>query len=223
MKSRSCLAHLSWLAALAVLILLLTGCEAAQSQGPHSSAPSGSDASTTGITIHGDPDRLLHNTPERMCPMPLVVDGVISSLGKSHWNTPDGTLPSTVDANTVITKGYIMYTPIFFASMHIYIDHRSVPTSEFVTVGGTVGPDQYSMDFPQVTPHGRYVLVFGIASDRQGQSPSGKMLGVEDAFPISTAGIVTLQPGSTEQGTVSPGVTMPLSQLSQQLANCKPA
>lgn len=223
MKSRSCLAHLSWLAALAVVILLLTGCEVAQPNGSHSSTPSSSDASATGITIHGDPDRLLHNTPERMCPMPLVVDGNISSLGKSHWNTPDGTLPSTVSVNDILKQGYIIYTPIFFASMHIFVDRRALPTSEFATVGGQVGQVRYSMDFPQVTPHGRYILVFGVANDRQGQSPSKKTLVVEDAFPISTKGIVTLQPGSTEQGTVSPGVTMPLSQLSQQLANCKPA
>jgi len=223
MKSRCCFARASWLPGLAVVMLLLAGCEVDHPQSPHSSAPSSSDASATGITIQGDPDRLLHNTPELMCPMPLVVDGSISSLGKSHWNTPDGTLPSTVGVNDIIKQGYIMYTPIFFASMHILVDRRALPTSEFVTVGGQVGQVRYSMGFPQVTPHGRYILVLQIASDRQGQSPSGKMLGVEDAFPISTDGIVTLQPGSTEQGTVSPGVTMPLSQLSQQLANCKPA
>lgn len=221
MKSRTGLACIFWLPALAVVILLLTGCDVAQPNGPHGSAPSSSGASSTGITIQGSADRPLFNTPELMCKATLVVDAGISALGASHWNTPDGTRPPTVDANTIIKQGYIIYTPLLFSYMHTRVDRRKQPTSEFATVGGQVGKDQYWMDFPRVTPHRQYVLVFGIASDRQGQSPSGKMMGVEDAFPISTQGIVTLQPGDVEQGTVTPPVTMPLSQLSQQLAGCK--
>jgi hypothetical protein len=206
-----------WLLGLLVMMLLLTGCVAV-------AQPSGG-AQSNGITIQGDPLKLSFNTPELMCKAILVLDAGISGRGASHWNTPTGSRPAAADQQTLLRNGYAIYTPIQFSNMHIHMDHRSQPTREFATVGGQVGPDQYWIGYPQVTPQDSYLLVLVYGIDAQSQAESKALLVVTDAFPIDAQGIVTLQAAHDEgKGADTqhfPAVTMPLSQITQQLAACK--
>jgi hypothetical protein len=210
MKSRFHLVCAHWLAGLGIMVLLLNGCTVAQQ--------------SNGVHIQGDASRLSFNTPELMCKAILVADAGIAGLGPGHWNTPDGTRPATADARTLVRGGYMIYTPLRFSYMHTHVDRRSQPTREFDSIGGQVGPDSDSEGYPQVMPQHSYllVLVYGIQA-LQGESQA--VMVVTDAFPIDAQGVVTLQPAHTEgkgQETESfPAVTMPLSQIVQQLANCK--
>ncbi len=218
MKSRFGLARIPWLVGLAVL-MLLAGCDVSQPPSSQGSAPSGTSASSAPITIQGEVDRLIYDTPELMCGATLVVDAGISAVGPSRWNTPDGSRPASTEA--ALKGGYAIITPVQFSAMRVHVDHRTQPTSEFYTVGGKVGQDFYSMDFPQVTSGMRYVLVLLPGSDPEKHAFTPERLVVADAFPISAKDIVTLAPGSIEQGIVTPPTTIPLSDLVQQLANCK--
>ena len=216
MKSGSHRTHASWLAGLALAILLLAGCTVAQ--------PS---RQVVGINISGDADRIVIGTPALMCTAPLVMVTTISTLGPSHWNGPNNARPPTTNVNTILKTGYAIYTPLHFANMEIHVDHRHQPKStiEYATVGGRTGPDSYDMGYPQVEPGGSYLLVLVPGSDPVAHAWTEKAYLVNDAFPINAQGIVILQPAHTEgkgqQTQNFPAVTMPLTQLTQQLANCK--
>lgn len=97
---------------------------------------------------------------------------------------------------------------------------RSQPTKEFDTVGGSAGPDTDEEGYPQVMPQQNYLLTLVHGIDAQAQGETKAVLIANDAFPIDAQGIVTLRPGDVEQGNVHPSITMPLSQIVQQLANC---
>lgn len=119
----------------------------------------------------------------------------------------------------------MIYTPLHFSSMHIHVDRRRARMNEFDTIGESVGPDSDSEGYPQVTPQQSYllVLVYGIQAE-PGEIQT--VMIVTDAFPIDAQGIVTLQPAHIEEGQGGqtenfPAVTMPLSQIIQQLASCK--
>lgn len=221
MRLRPCFARSSRLAALVVLILLLTGCEVAQPKTLQNSTstPGSSATPSNAIIINGDPDRAIANTPELMCAATVVADVAVSAVEPSYWNTPDRSRPSSTD--DALSHGYAIITPVQFSYIHTHVDHRTQPTSEFYTLGGTVGQDRYSMDFPQVKVGETYLLVMLLGSDPAQHAYTEKKLVIHDAFPISTKGIVVLQPGSTEQGVVTPPLTKPLSQITQELANCK--
>jgi hypothetical protein len=208
--------YVHWPLGLAIM-LMLVGCEVAQ---PPASPQS------NGIHLHGESLRMSLTTPELMCKAILVMDVGISGLGPGHWNTPDGTRPAAADAQTLVRGGYMIYTPIHFSFMHTHVDYRSQPTKEFDTVGGSAGPDTDEEDYPQVTSQQNYLLTLVYGIDAQAQGETKSVMIVNDAFPIDAQGIVTLQPAHTEQGQGNqvenfPAVTMPLSQITQQLANCK--
>ncbi len=197
-----------WIPGLAAILLLLAGCTVALPL-------------SNGTNIQGDTFRISFNTPQLMCGAIMVADAGVSGYGTSHWNTPDGSRPAGANQETLIRGGYAIYTPLHLSSMHIHVDHRSQPTSEFDTIGGQVGADQYSMGYPQVRPNNSYLLVFVYGINQQTQKDWKSVLVVTDAFPINSQGIVTLQGGSVEQGHTYSAVTEPLSQITQQLANCK--
>ncbi|HEY7347948.1 MAG TPA: hypothetical protein VH599_06475 [Ktedonobacterales bacterium] len=160
-----------------------------------------------------------------MCVAYLAADAGIAGLGASHWNSPDGSRPAA-DERTIVRQGYAIYTPLQFSSMRVLRDQRHQPTTEFDTIGGQVGPDSYSSDDPQVIPGGRYLLLFVPGVDAVAQAWNEKWMVAAAAWPIDAKGIVTLQAAHTEEGQGPagesfPAVTMPLSQIVQQLANCK--
>ncbi len=207
MKSRLYVIGIHWLAGLAVLLLLLTGCDVAQ---PGSQA--------NGLHIHNDSLSIDWST--HLCVAYLAADAGIAGLGPGHWNSPDGSRP-VADEQTIVRQGYAIYRPLRFSSMRILRDQRPQPTTEFDTVGGQVGSDSYRGDDPQVTPGQRYLLLFVPGIDPVAQAWNEKVMIVSATFPIDAKGIVTLQYGSVEQGTAYPARTAPMSQLTQQLANCK--
>ncbi len=204
-----------WLAGLFV-VLLLAGCVVAQP-----------GSQSNGIIIEVNSYSLPFDTPERMCHATMMMDATIAGLEASRWNTPNGARPANiVDPNTLIQQGYLIYTPLQIASSHIYTDFRQQPTSVFATFGGRVGADRYIADGrPQVEAGKRYVLALIPGLEAQGQSQAEEWMGVAGAFPIDAQSIVTLRPAHSEgKGASSqdyPAVTMPLSQLTQQLASCK--
>jgi hypothetical protein len=215
MQSRVSRVSTPRLAGLAVMVFLFAGCTVAQ--GPTSSQ-------SDGLHIHSDGLRTDMTT--HMCIAYLAADAGIAGFGPSHWNSPDGTKPSALDDKTIVRNGYAIYRPLQFSSMHILRDQRPEPTSEFDTVGGQVGPDTYSSDDPQVTPGGRYVLLFVPGIDPIAQAWNEKVMIVVAAWPIDEKGIVTLKPAHTEEGQDNqtenfPAVTKPLAQIVQQLADCK--
>lgn len=215
MKAIVHLARAWWLTGLLVALLLLSGCNVAQP-----------GAQSNGITIDTSSYMLPFDTPARMCHAPLVMDATIAALGASRWNTPNGARPASADPNTIVRQGYLIYTPLQLSSPHIYTDFRQQPISVFATFGGRVGADRYIKGgFPQVVAGQRYVLVLipGIDVPAQGQAPT--WLAVAGAFPIDVQGIVTLRAAHSEGKGASaqqyPAVTIPLAQLTQQLASCK--
>jgi hypothetical protein len=190
------------------IMLMLVGCTGAQSSSP------------SGIHLHSSAARLSLITPQLMCKAILVMDAGVSELGASHWNSPDGTRPAEADEQTLLRDGYAIYTPMHFSYMHIHVDYRSQLTKEFATIGGNVGPDSDAEGYPQVMPQQNYLLTLVYGIDAQAQGETKTILIVNDAFPVDAQGIVTLRPGDVEQGNVYPAITMPLSQIVQQLANC---
>jgi hypothetical protein len=221
--------HVRYVSMFLVLLAILAACAISprhQSQNVMPANTIAQPAATTiaqppaTIKILGDSDRFPLNTPQLMCMATLVVDASISAIKPGHWNTPGNTAPPTTDATTILRQGYIIYTPILLSGMVTHVDHRKQQTSEFVLLGGQAGPYLYNVRFPTVTPGMHYLLVFVPASDHQTRAYTQKWLVVTDAFPIDAQGIVTLQPKVTEPDGTTPAVTMPLSQLTQQLATC---
>ncbi len=211
MKSKDGLACASWLAALAIVILLLTGCGGAQS-----------GAQPNGLHIHSVSSSIDWST--HLCVAYLAADAGIAGLGPSHWNTSNGSRPAA-DEQTIVMSGYAIYTPIQFSSMHILRDQRNQPTIEFDMVGGQVGLDSYSGGYPQMTPGGRYLLAFVPGVDPIAHAWNETVMIAVAAWPIDAQDVVTLVPEHTEgkgqQSEIVPAVTMPFSQLTEQLAHCK--
>ena len=201
-----------------VVLLVLVGCVALYAL-----------KSALGGPIHRESviEKLSLNTPELMCKAILVMDASVSSVGPGHWNTPDGSKPAGADASWFGTGGYAVYTPLSLSSMHVYIDHRSQPTTEFDTVGGKAGPDSDDEgSYPSVTAQYRYLFTM-VDGFQVGKGDVPTVLIANDAFPIDDQGMVTLEPAHTEFGPGGknqtenfPAVTMPLTQIVQQLAAC---
>ncbi len=215
MKSRFHLVRVGWLASLLAALLLLPGCFTGQP-----------GSQSTGITIHIDPYKIPIDTPELMCGAPLVVDTVVTALLPGHWNTQNGALPAGLDSSKVVEAGYAIYTPLQLAAMHIHVDHRQQPTTEYALLGGQVGKDSYvSGASPHLTTGTAYLLVLLPGVPLQGQAHTEKLMVVDEAFPIDAQGTVTLHAAHDEGKGAStqhfPAVTMPLSQIAQQLASCK--
>ncbi|HEU4782341.1 MAG TPA: hypothetical protein VFS83_03280 [Ktedonobacterales bacterium] len=125
----------------------------------------------------------------------------------------------------MLQSGYALYTPVMFAHIAIYKDHRKASTRQFVTLGGKNGQDSYYLDgFPQLTIGGHYVVVFVPTQTQQGAPLNFDTMAVFDAFPIDANDIVTLQQASSPdepgEGIPAPRIAMPLAQLQQALARC---
>ncbi len=214
MKSGMYLVRIHWLASLLVVLLFLpAGCDVAQP-----------GSQSVGLHIHSTNSSIDWST--HLCVAYLAADAGIASLGASHWNTPNGSRPAAADEQTVVRDGYAIYRPLQFSYMHIHRDQRHQPTAEFDTIGGQVGADRYISDAsPQMNTGTTYLLVFFSGVPLQGQAHTEKLMVVDEAFLIDGQGIVTLHAAHDEgKGADTqhyPAVTMPLSQITQQLASCK--
>ena len=207
-----------------IFLLLMTACGTASANVTTSSSastPAISTSSPQGLAIHLDAYRFEPHTPAQMCTGLLVADGEISGVGQSHWNTSDGKRPADASRQTVLHKGYRIFTPLKLSLLHIYIDHRHQPSQEFVLNGGQVGADHVSVDeYPQITS-GHYLLLFSVTLITGQKAFDTSKPTLYSAFPINAQGIVQLQPKLVEQGQVTQQeVDMPLSQVTQELAQC---
>ncbi len=204
-------------------ILFFSGCGNASTASQQQA--SGKNA-LPALNIRLEVDRIVFTTPASMCSAVLVAQVTIGSQGTAHWNTPTGARPAAALSANVVQNGYAIYTPVNFSGLIVYSDHRTQPTTEFATVGGQVGPDRYIIsEFPQVTVGSRYVVLFAPAYNPATHAHVESTLLVYEAFPITAQDVVILQqagsalePGS---GQRQPEISMPLSQLTQQLAACK--
>ena len=204
-------------------ILFFAGCGNASTTNQHHAS---GESALPALNIHLEGDHFQFTTPASMCSAVLVAQVTIESQGIAHWNTSTGARPATATSANVVQNGYAIYTPVNFSGLTVSVDHRTQPTAEFATVGGQVGHDRYIInEFPQVTVGSRYVVLFAPAYNPATHATVESTLLVYDAFPITSQGVVILQAAgsATEpgQGQPQPEISMPLSQLTQQLAACK--
>ncbi len=211
--------HRRWLVlgSLGATALLILNGDRGQPQSSHTGARA--SAVSKGIDIRGESTRLIFDTPARMCKASVVADVTVRTLGRSHWNSPEGSRPQNLDSRALLRKGYAILTPVRFSQMNVLADHRGRPTTEFVTLGGIVGQDQFWLhDMPQLRPAARYVVVFVPSFSVQAGTLTDATLGAIDAFPIDAG--VLLHGQSVEQGVTQPEVKIRLSELRQMLLAC---
>jgi hypothetical protein len=161
-----------------------------------------------------------------MCTANIVVDAVVSGLGATHWNTIDGARPTYLTGLAVETQGYQIYRSIQLTRLQILVDHRVVQTSEFAAVGGVVGMDNLTDDYPLPNVGHRYLLIFVPGQRPLVPAPDYSTLILVDAYRIDTAGNLLFQTaGIAPNGQDVPGGThsVPLSEFSKQLAQCNVA
>ena len=212
-------------ATIAVLLLMLSAC-APGSQQP---APDSGGQPVTGPGVHVllTADKFEFTSADQFCQSLVTAEVVVGGHGTPRWNTPDGTLPATIRTpDDVLAHNYRIYTPARFTRFVPLIDHRQVPTQEYLTVGGQVGKDSYRIDLSPTLPGtgGHYVVVLAPSTP-----PSGAHLDVALvvgwAYPVDAHGIVVLQqagnPHEPGGGMPPPAITIALTDLAQRLVQCK--
>jgi hypothetical protein len=188
---------------MSVLLVLISGCSqlaaAKESTGTYSSQTMNATPSQP-IDLAIAVDRNVA-TLSNLCHWRLVADATVSQVLPGEWKD---------HLNRVLS----IVTPVRLIRTRIFVDHRTGPTSEFVTAGGQVGRDRIRvLGFPQLTPHQRYLLIF--ATGR------GTWLYAFDAFRIDDLQMVSLPEGVDAYGQISyQERKMSLSQLAHLLANC---
>ncbi len=204
----------------AVVVLISSACSSAPT--PKSDSALSAPA-TPALNINVNTERLPFDTPQRMCVAHLVVDAVVSGWGATHWNTSDGARPSDLTALAVETQGYQIYRPLQLTKLQALVDHRTGPTIEFVSVGGSVGRDTLSEDYPLPTVGQRYLLVFVPGQRPFVPAPDYSTLTLVDAFNIDTvANVLFPTAGIAPNGFDLPGTirSVPLSRFTEQLVRC---
>jgi hypothetical protein len=205
---------------LLVALLLLAGCA---SSGP-SSNTQGTSTAYAPLNLRFDADRYEFTTPSSMCSTVLTAEVVIGTHGQSFWNSSNGLRPRIADPKALVQQGYKIYTPVTFSSLHALVDHRPQTPAAYVSMGGQVGQDQFSIDpFPQVADGKHYLIVFGPANE-PAVGKVAKWLVICEAYPIDAQGNVTLQQAGSpnEPGTGQPQseIKLSLTSLRQQWAAC---
>jgi len=213
-------------ATVAALLMLLSACAPAP-QLPNASS-GGQQGAAPGLHIRLAADKFAFTSADQLCQTLVTADDVVGGHGAPRWNTPEGTLPATIQtAGDVIAHHYRIYTPVRFTRFVPLIDHRQVATQEFLTVGGQVGKNSYSIDEDPTLPGtgGHYIVVLA-PSTLQSSGKSAVALVVGCAYPVDARGIVTLQqagsPHEPGVGAPQPAITIALTDLRQRLAQCKP-
>jgi hypothetical protein len=173
------------------------------------------------VHVSVDSDRFEIITPAQMCGVVLVADGNVSAYAPGHWNTGNGKRPAGLDERGLIQQGYSIMTPIRLSAMTADRDRRTLPTAEYVVLGGMVGQDSWKdTSFPHPRMGLRVLMVF-VPSQVPGGTFTQQSLTLFEAFPIDSAGMVTLLPQTIEQGKVSQSeVKVSLIELRNDLSKC---
>ncbi|GHO63262.1 hypothetical protein KSC_021540 [Ktedonobacter sp. SOSP1-52] len=214
-------------------LTVLVGCGSVQpSQTSQTSSISQQTQSPqASIVLDLDVDRYEFNTPANMCHAPMISDVTVSSLGQSHWNTANKSVPSLLSQpslsprqmkQSLVQGSFQIYTPFHMAKINTVLDRRSSKGTpeEFAMMGGQQGTMSMQVgEYPRLEPAKRYLVVFVPALNATTKSLMYQWLLAYNAFPIDGTGMVSFQPKIVEHGkTEQQEVKVPLSQLLQQLA-----
>jgi hypothetical protein len=212
------------------LLALLSACGSAGAQ-PGSGAtgpqgPQGPQSAPTGLNVHLEADRFEYTAAGQFCQTLFTAEAVVGAHGVARWNTPDGKLPAGITTSQAVIKNNLrIYMPVTFSRLVPFIDHRHVPTQEFLTVGGRVGNDSYRIDGdPDLAgAGGHFIVVFAPSTPQTGGNTEAALV-AGWAYPVDTQGVVTLRqagnPNEPGIGQPLPAITIPLDALRQQLASC---
>lgn len=206
------------LALVTLSVACVAGCTQGQRLSSHQISPSASP-----LSIVGNVEHLPFDTPQRMCKAQLVVDATVSALGVAHWNTPDGTRPPWASSAVIETQGLQIYRPIQLTGTALLVDHRSFEQRELVAIGGTVGVDTITENYPLPLVGQRYLLVFVPGQRPPMLDPDYATLILTDAFEIDANDDILFPRNQVLPNgqDIAGGFTrMPLSRLKQQLIAC---
>lgn len=195
-----------------------------------SSQPGGGQATgSQALHITLDADRAVIAQPEDLCNPPVTAEVIASAHGVARWNTADGKRPAIATVQEAMQKNYYIYRTVAFSQMTALHDtHKAAAGSPsvYITLGGQVGQDSYSIDdMPQLEQaNGHYIIMLAPPTSTT-NLPAGDVLLVSYAFPVDAQGVVTLRqagnPNEPGVGPVDPGLTITLASLKQVLASCK--
>lgn len=225
LKSVSGLLFMVAMLAIVAMLAMLSACGSPAGQPDSRSA--GQQSSSAGLRIQLYADKFEFTSPEQFCQTLFTAEVVVGSHGVARWNTPDGKLPAGVMMYAdVVKKDLRIYTPVTFTRLVALVDHRHVATKGYVTIGGNVGNDSYTIDEdPSLTGTGGHFIVVLYPSTPQTGGNTEAVLVVGNAYPVDAQGMVILQqaanPNEPGPGQLQPAITISLASLKQQLASCK--
>jgi hypothetical protein len=210
------------------LLALLSACGPVGGQpGSGATGQQGQQGTSTGLNVQLQADKFEFTSAGQFCQTLLTAEVVVGAHGVARWNTPDGKLPAGITTSREVLKNNLrIYMPVTFSRLVAFVDHRHVPTQEFLTVGGQVGNDSYRIDeVPDLAGTGGHFIVAFAPSTPQTGGNTEAALVAGWAYPVDAHGVVTLQqagdPNEPGTGQLQPAITIPLAALKQQLASCK--
>ena len=222
---KSMLKLVSGLLTSVAMLAILSACSLAGGQpGSGSTAQQGT---SVGLHIQLHADKFEFTSPTQFCQSLFTAEAVVGSHGTASWNTPDGKLPAGVTTYAdVVKKNLRVYTPVTFTRLVPLVDHRHMATKGYVTIGGNVGNDSYTIDEdPSLVGIGGHYIVVLYPSTPQTEGNTEEVLVVGNAYPVDAQGMVILQqatnPNEPGPGQPQPAITISLTSLEQQLASCK--
>src|ERR671937_1339559 len=140
-----------WTTGLALLCFTACSNQAQDTPLRQQPSPTASPFSIT-MTI----EHLPFDTPQRMCTAEFVTVATMASWGVTHWNTPGATRPDYLSPIAVEAQGIQIYRPLQLSGSEVLIDRRPAQQEELVAVGGTVGQDTITTNYPTPTAGHRY-------------------------------------------------------------------
>lgn len=171
-----------------------------------------------GIHLFGNATQVnAYATPASLCNSALVVEGALAAYGPGHWNSADGSRPSSFTTRDVIGHAYRIYTPMRFSQWHVLLDRRGQPTREYVVLGGTAGHDSFYMSpypQPRIGQLGIMIFISGMHATTAPNQPlqnAPDIMVLYAVLPVNAQQVVTFPPT---------GLQVPVSQVQAQLAKC---
>jgi hypothetical protein len=214
--------------ALALIVIAgAAGCGQLRSSAQRTAPASAQQTPLPAVHIRMIVDRWIYTKPEQLCSAPLVAEVVVGAHGEPRWNTVDGKRPPIASEREIVSKGYLVYTPIVFASFTPLRQHslKSDLTATLVTIGGQAGEDTYQADgLPPPPGIGEHdIVVISPPGHLEGGAQGGVLL-ISYVYPIDASGKVILQragdPNEPGTGEVQPEIAVSLADLKATLVSC---